>query len=161
MSFKRGFVEFLAKIWIKLFQSETTLNLNRISRWGLLMFLFISVSISPCLSLPLSLFLSLFQEIMFVYSLEFGHSLQKHIWQRERKLRQQTKMSYHMAYSQQGSVFLILLLIVGCAAATSTTTITTASTLPSTHIDVSKLNRSNFPANFLFGTASAAYQVRN
>lgn len=52
----------------------------------------------------------------------------------------------------QGILLLVLLTILSNAVATS------IATTPS-HYDVASINRSTFPAGFIFGTASSAYQV--
>lgn len=57
------------------------------------------------------------------------------------------------AMAFQGSVLLSLLVLV-CSAVTSSS----KATIPSQY-DTGSLNRSSFPAGFIFGTASSAYQV--
>lgn len=52
----------------------------------------------------------------------------------------------------QGILLLVLLTFLSNAVATS------IATTPS-HYDVASINRSTFPAGFIFGTASSAYQV--
>ncbi|KAH7543603.1 hypothetical protein FEM48_Zijuj02G0201300 [Ziziphus jujuba var. spinosa] len=66
-------------------------------------------------------------------------------------------MASHSGQSQGSVVLVVSVLLVVCGSVRSTSSKENTTT-PTTYFDVSSLNRSSFPAGFIFGTASASYQ---